>query len=103
MTKAQIVIEKLSPAKVRLSPRMRWIVDSLTGQDYGARGPRGEAPGHISITSDGFLTHESMFLGSWDDLNRNLVGLLVDTLHLTKLELRAFWALYQQHVTDFRL
>jgi hypothetical protein len=96
------LMEKLSPAKLSLSPKMRWLIDSLTGQDNGARGPRGEAPQMLQITSDGFVQAGSMFIGSFDDLKDNLDGVLA-TVEASYSEQIAFWHLYQQHTMDWRV
>jgi hypothetical protein len=95
------LIEKLSPSKLKLSPKMRWLVDSLTGQDYGARGPRGEAPQMLQITSDGFVQAGSMFIGDYTDLKQNLDGVLY-TIAATTDERITFWDIYKQHVMDWR-
>lgn len=95
------ILEKLDPQHLRLSPKMRWIIDSVTGRDFGARGPRGEKPGPISITSDSFVVAGSMFIGSAADLDQNINGVL-DAVEATAAEREAFKLIYAQHVTDWR-
>jgi len=95
------LIEKLSPTKLRLSPKMRWIIDSVTAQDYGSRGPRGEAPGHLSITSDGYVLHGNMFIGAFQDMLENFKGVL-DTIEATPAERSAFSQLVKFNTTDWR-
>lgn len=96
------LIAKLSPSQIRLSAKMRWIMDSLTGQDYGARGPRGEAPAHLSTTSDGYVQSGSMFIGDAGELSTNVEGVL-QTIGITPKERKAFDVLRAQHLTDWRL
>lgn len=98
----ETLLSKLSPNQLRLSPKMRWLIDSITGQDNGARGPRGEAPGPLSITSDGYLMHSNMFIGDAQDLAININGIL-KVICATNKEKQAFAMLYQQNVTDWRI
>jgi len=95
------LIAKLSPGQIRLSPKMRWIIDSLTGQDYGARGPRGEMPAHLSITSDGYVQSGSMFLGDAGELSVNVEGVL-QTIGVKPEERKAFDTLRRKNLTDWR-
>jgi hypothetical protein len=99
---ATSLISKLSPSQIRLSPKMRWIIDSLTGQDHGARGPRGEAPAHLSVTSDGYVQSGSMFLGDVGELSVNVEGVL-QTISVTPEERKVFDTLRRQNLTDWRL
>src|SRR5271166_1131369 len=96
-----VLLDRLSPKKLNLSPKMRWMLDSVTGQDNGARGPRGELPQCLQITSDGFLTAGSMFLGNADDLQRNLDGVLC-TVQASTDERIVFWEIYKAHTQDWR-
>ena len=95
------VLEKLHPSNIRLSPKMRWLMDSLTGQDNGARGPRGEAPMMLQITSDGFVQAGSMFIGDARELMDNVEGVL-DTVNATSDERIAFAAIIRRRVQDWR-
>jgi hypothetical protein len=107
MSSRASLILKLSPRKLKLSPKMRWIIDAVTGQDYGARGPMGQAPTHLNITSDGFVTtggagsEGAMFIGGFESFHNNLVGVL-DTVEATEPERQEFWTLYLKNVTDWR-
>lgn len=95
------ILNKISPRSLKLSPKMRFILDCVTGQDYGARGLRGESPMPLSITSDGFIIVGSMFIGEASDLERNVEGVL-KTVEATKAEREAFNLMYKKHVTDWR-
>lgn len=55
----------------------------------------------LSVTSDGFVTTESEFLGEAADLDRNLLNLLV-AADLTDEERREFERLYRERVDDWR-
>lgn len=101
------LIAKLSPRYLKLSAKMRWVIDAVTGQDYGSRGPMGQAPTHLNITSDGFVmtggagSEGAMFIGGYESFKANLDGVL-DTVDATTDERTAFWQLVKQHVTDWR-
>jgi len=55
----------------------------------------------LSVTSDGFVTTESDFLGEAADLDRNLLNLLI-AAELTPDELVEFERRYRERVDDWR-
>ena len=71
--------ERINPRNLGFSPRMAAIVGAVIGHDYGVRDRKGGQITSLSITSDGYVVAHSTasdgggaFLGSADDLDRNL-------------------------------
>ena len=79
-----------------MSPKMAAIVASILGEKWT------DPPmGSISITSDGYAISGDCFIGSADDLMRNVQNLII-AAELTSEEKKEFWALYNGKVTDWR-
>lgn len=98
---------KIEPERFGYSPKMTNLVQAMIGYDYGARDERGNEWISLSITSDGFVQAATMpissgaFIGSVEDLNRNVKSLLADA-KLNDQENTLFWSLYRRHVSDWR-
>ena len=89
--------DKLHPTQFSdMSPKLGAIVACILGENWTS--PR---LSHLSITSDGFVVSGDHFIGSAQDLQRNIDNLL-EVADLTKEETRVFWELYACNVTDWR-
>ena len=94
-------------AKNNYSPKIAAIIGAVLGFDYGVRDGRGNQVTGLSITSDGFVIGQtpnpdaSPFIGSADDLARNLALLIADA-NLTLAETKLYGRLYDTHVKDWR-
>jgi|ERR1035437_1382805 hypothetical protein len=102
------LFEKLDAARLGFSPKMAAIVGAVIGHDYGVRDRKGGKLGHLSITSDGYVTAQSTasdgggaFIGSAEEVESNL-GLLVSEAALSAEEKAEYDRLYAAHVTDWR-
>lgn len=93
--------EKLHPQRfTAMSPKMAWIISCIIGADWST-GPKGEAPTQsFSITSDGFVTSASMFIGDKEEFTDNISRLL-RAADLTAKEREAFDKLYAVKVQDW--
>jgi hypothetical protein len=93
--------EKLHPQRfTAMSPKMAWIISCILGTDW-ATGPRGEPPTQsFSITSDGFVTSASIFIGDKDEFRMNIHNLL-NAADLNPKERAAFRKLYAAKVQDW--
>ena len=97
---------RIHPGKLGFSPKLTAIVGAIIGHDYGVRDARGGKLTSLSITSDGFvICHSTMsdgggaFLGSADDLQRNLKLFVAE---LAPKDFAEFSKLYGQNVKDWR-
>jgi hypothetical protein len=89
--------EKLHPARfTAMSGKMAAIVGFVLGESWTE-----PAMQSLSVTSDGFVTTESEFLGEAADLDRNLLNLLV-AAGLDEEERSEFERLYRERVDDWR-
>lgn len=97
--------DRINPARFNFSPKMTALVGAIVGHDYGVRDGRGGRLTSLSITSDGYVicgstAHETgAFVGSADDLDRNLANYLV---FLTPADRAEFAKVYAVRVTDWR-
>jgi hypothetical protein len=89
--------DKLRPDRfTAMSGRMAAIVGYILAE------PWTEPPiGALSVTSDGFVTTESEFLGEAADLDRNLLNLFI-AAELTPEERAEFERHYRERVDDWR-
>ena len=89
--------EKLHPARFTdMSGKMAAIVAYVIGVSWTE-----PAITALSVTSDGFITTESEFMGEAADLDRNLLNLLV-AAELSDEERAEFECLYRERVDDWR-
>ena len=89
--------EKLNPDRFSaMSGKMAAIVGYVLGEHWTQ--PVITA---LSVTSDGFVTTESEFLGEAADLDRNILNLLV-AADLNAEERAEFERLYRERVDDWR-
>jgi len=89
--------EKLRPDRfTAMSGKMAAIVGYILGESWSQ--PEITA---LSVTSDGFVTTESEFLGEAADLDRNILNLLV-AADLNAEERAEFERLYRDRVDDWR-
>lgn len=99
--------DKLNPRTLGFSPKIAYILQAVTGFDYGVRDGKGGYAASLSITSDGYMiaatsSRESgAFLGDAGDLQRNLSALLNEA-KLSPAERSEFDKLYASHVMDWR-
>ncbi len=99
--------QKVNPRRLGYSPKMTAIMGAIIAHDYGARDPYGRKLVALSITSDGFVLGHTddpdatLFLGDADELHHNIQRVLRDA-KLDKVELEAFWRLYDSRVRDWR-
>lgn len=98
--------DRINPSKFNFSPKLVAIVGAIIGHDYGVRDRRGGLLSHLSITSDGYVTAASTmsdgggaFIGSADDLERNLSAYRAE---LTAEDRAEFDRLYALSVQDWR-
>ena len=104
-----LLINKLHPSKVPskvtgFSPQMYLIVSSILGQSWsvGLSNQDSLRPGRgFSITSDGFVTSGRLFLGSVAQFVVD-IRLYLDAAKLSQADRIAFWALYDDIVSDWR-
>ena len=88
---------KLHPERFTdMSGKMAAIVGHILGESWTE-----PAIAALSVTSDGFVTTESEFMGEAADLDRNLLNLLV-AAELTPDERAEFERLYRERVDDWR-
>ena len=89
--------DKLRPDRfTAMSGRMAAIVGYILAEPWTE--PSISA---LSVTSDGFVTTESEFLGEAADLDRNLLNLFI-AADLTAEERAEFERLYRERVDDWR-
>jgi hypothetical protein len=94
---------KFALALENYSPRMAALAGAVLGHDFGVRDRKGNRLVGISITSDGFIIAQTepvssgAFIGTVDDLARNLALLICDA-NLTPEETQEYGRLYDQHV-----
>lgn len=79
-----------------MSPKMAAIVAHILGESW-----TNPEIMWLSISCDGFVTSDSDFIGSVDDLERNTHNLL-DAAELTKEERLEFWRMYHGKIDDWR-
>ena len=79
-----------------MSPKMAAIVATILGEQW-----TNPTMGSIYITSDGYAASGDCFIGSVDDLMRNIQNLII-AAELTSEEKKEFWRLYNGKVTDWR-
>lgn len=92
---------RIHPRNFNFSPKFTALVGAIIGYDYGVRDGRGNQCSSFSITSDGFIISSSnAFLGSADDLARNLQDFFT-VIHPEDKE--KFTTLYAANVKDWRL
>ena|ERR1700733_11726611 len=98
--------ERISPHQFNFSPKLTARVGAIIDHDYGVRDSRGGHLTSLSITSDGFVTCASTmsdgggaFIGSADDLDRNLIAW---TSELNADDRAEFERIYAARVTDYR-
>ena len=84
--------------EVQTSGQMMFCVCQVLGTDWVTCDHAG---GGMSITSDGFVVSGSLFIGSADDLERNLRGFL-NAAEVNEDERTLFGAMYSQKVHDWR-
>jgi hypothetical protein len=89
--------EKLRPDRFSaMSGRMAAIVGYILDEPWAE-----PAITALSVTSDGYVTTESDFLGEAADLDRNLLNLLI-AADLTPEERAEFERRYRERVDDWR-
>jgi len=89
--------DKLHPDRFSaMSGRMAAIVAYVLGESW-----TDPDIASLSVTSDGFVTTESEFIGEAADLDRNLLNLLV-AADLSPDERAEFEQLYRERVDDWR-
>jgi hypothetical protein len=101
--------ERINPTNLGYSPRMTAIVGAIIGFDYGVRDRKGGLLSGLSITSDGYVMANSTasdgggaFIGSADDLNRNLADYQFVLAGENDEDAEEFAKLYAQNVRDWR-
>jgi hypothetical protein len=100
--------ERINPTNLGYSPKMTAIVGAIIGYDYGVRDRKGGLLSGLSITSDGYVmanstAHESgAFIGSADDLNRNLADYQFVLAGENDEDAEEFARLYATNVKDWR-
>jgi hypothetical protein len=90
------LVVKLDPAHISLSGKMTAIVACILGQEWS--NPR---MAWLSIDSQGNVVSDADFIGSADDLDRNLAGVL-DTAEVTPSERVLFERLRANGIDDHR-
>jgi hypothetical protein len=89
--------EKLHPSRFsEMSGKMAAIIGYVLGESWTEPAISG-----LSVTSDGFVTTESDFLGEAADLDRNILNLLA-AAELSDDERSEFEFLYRERVDDWR-
>ncbi len=86
-------------SRLNTGDTLMFCISTILGTDW-VTSPR--AAGGLSITSDGFVVSGGLFVGSADDLVRNLVN-VCDLLELTEDERDLLYELYRSRVTDWRM
>ena len=101
--------ERISPRNLGFSPRMTAIVGAIIGFDYGVRDRKGGLLSGLSVTSDGFVMASSTasdgggaFIGSADDLERNLADYRFTLAGENDEDAEEFAKLYARNVKDWR-
>jgi hypothetical protein len=106
--RARQFAERINPTNLGFSPKMIAIVGAIIGHDYGVRDRKGGLLSELSITSDGYVmasstAHESgAFIGSADDLNRNLADYQFVLAGENDEDAEEFDRLYKLNVCDWR-
>jgi len=91
------LVKKLNPNRFsNMSGKMAAIVGHILGERFTE-----PEIAWMSISSDGFVTTESVFIGRAEDLENNLTNLYVAS-GLTTPEIKAFNQLYRSKVDDWR-
>jgi hypothetical protein len=91
------LIQKLHPSNfTAMSPKMAAIVAYILGVKWTDPELRS-----LAITSDGYVVSDSLFIGSVDDLERNINELL-NVAGLTEEELNDWHKRYRFLVIDWR-
>lgn len=101
--------ERINPRQFGFSPKLTAIVGAIIGHDYGVRDRKGGYLTGLSITSDGYLMASSTasdgggaFLGSAEDLERNLEIWEMEVRQNSDEDFEEFARLYAQNVRDYR-
>ncbi len=90
---------KLHPNRiVGCSDKMYWIISTILGQDWVTRDGSYES---FTITCDGFVVDNDLFLGGVVDFERNVFG-YVEAAELTGEQRQHFDKLYARKVHDWR-
>ena len=97
-----LLVKKFHPSKVAMHPKTAFFIGAFLGQDW-VTGPPGEksTDAHFSITADEFVVSGDMFLGSWEDIQTNLLDAAKQS-KLTAEEKKVFNELFQARFTDWR-
>lgn len=91
------IAEKLHPDRfTAMSPKMTAIVAYVLGEHWTEPEIR-----WMSVSSDGYVTTDSDFIGDASDLNRNLRKLLI-AAQLSPDEREEFARLFRERVDDYR-
>jgi hypothetical protein len=100
---------RINPTNLGYSPKMTAIVGAIIGFDYGVRDRKGGLLSELSITSDGYVMASSTasdgggaFIGSANDLNRNLADYQFVLAGESDEDAEQFAKLYAQNVKDWR-
>jgi len=100
---------RINPTNLGYSPKMTAIVGAIIGFDYGVRDRKGGLLSGLSITSDGYVMASSTasdgggaFIGSANDLNRNLADYQFVLAGESDEDAEEFAKLYAQNVKDWR-
>jgi hypothetical protein len=100
---------RINPTNLGYSPKMTAIVGAIIGFDYGVRDRKGGLLSELSITSDGYVMASSTasdgggaFIGSADNLNRNLADYQFVLAGESDEDAEQFAKLYAQNVKDWR-
>lgn len=92
----EAITNKFHPSVFRCSPMFHAVIAYILGQVWTKPSLR-----TLSITSDGFVVSEQNFIGSVEDLERNLGGASA-AAELTDAEAVFFYELYRSKVDDWR-
>jgi len=84
---------------LKTGDQLMFCISLILGVDWVTH-PR--AMGGLSITSDGFVVSGGLFIGSADELVRNLAG-ASEAVGLNEAEKEAFRDLFYNTVTDWRM
>lgn len=99
---------KFQAVLTNYSPKMAALLGAVIGHDFGVRDGQGNQVTSLSITADGFVIghtpdpDSSPFIGSADDLDRNLALVLADA-KLNADEAALYTTLLFQNVKDWRI
>jgi hypothetical protein len=98
--------DRIDPHRFNFSPKLVAIVGAIIGHDYGVKDGRGGTLTSLSITSDGYVNCGSTasdgggaFIGSADDLERNLAAWKAELTDEDRTEFDRIW---KARVTDYR-